>query len=166
MEGENGSTLLTTGKEIRWKASEYVYREKSIDWYWYFCLVALILIGSSLYLHNTLFAFILAIGAFTMLIYSNKRPRELEYRADSKGIAFDDVFYSYQDILFFHTIDDKKLSEEKLLLLRLKKTTSTIVIIPVGNGSLDEVRTFLLNFIEDKEIGIPFGQIFMNLIGF
>jgi hypothetical protein len=159
------STPLTTG-EIRWKANEYVYHKKSVDWYWYFGLIVLVLIASSIYLHNVLFAFIIAISAFTMLIYSNKHPRELEYVANKRGISFDTDFYDYKDIQFFYIIDDKKQSEEKLLLIQLKKAISPIIIIPLGNEEVDKTRTFLLNFIEEKKISVPFSYVFANLIGF
>ena len=160
MEQEN------TPKEIRWKADEYIYHKKSVDWYWYFGLVVLVLIGSSIYLHNVLFAFIIAIGAFVMLTYANKHPRELEYVANKRGISFDNDFYNYEDIQFFYIINDKKQSEEKLLLLQLKKAVSSIIIIPFGNAELDETRTFLLSFIEERKIPVPFSYTFANLIGF
>jgi hypothetical protein len=153
-------------KTIRWKANEYIYHEKSIDWYWYFGLIAVILIISAIWLHNTLFAFIIAIGSFTMLIYANKHPRELEYTVDKNGISFDDVSYQYRDILFFYIVNDRKQTEEAVLLLQLKKTVSPIISIPLGNTKLDELQTFLLNFIKEKELPIPFGNILMNIIGF
>lgn len=153
-------------KEIRWKAEEYVYHKKSVDWYWYFGLAVIILIGSSFYLHNILFTFIIAIGAFIMSIYANKHPRELEYIANKRGISFDNDFYDYQDIQFFHIVDNKKQSEEKLLLLQLRKVVSSIIIIPLGNEDIDKTKTFLLDFIEEKEIPLPFAHLFGNLIGF
>jgi hypothetical protein len=153
-------------KEIRWKASEYVYHKKSVDWYWYFGLIVLVLIVTSFYLHNILFAFIIAISAFAMIMYANKQPRELEYLANKRGFSFDKDFYDYQDIQFFKIIDNKKQSNEKLLLLQLKKTVSPILVIPLGDEDVDKTRTFLLDFIEEKEISIPFSHLFSDLIGF
>ena len=153
-------------KEIHWNAYEYIYRKKSVDWYWYFGLVVVILIASAFWLQNMLFAFIVAIGAFIMVLYANKHPRELEYVANKNSISFDDVSYPYNDILCFCIINDRKKAAEKILLLRLKKETSLLVNIPLGNADLDELRTFLLGFIEEKEIAIPFGYTFMDIIGF
>jgi hypothetical protein len=153
-------------KEIRWKAYEYVYHEKSIDWYWYFGLISILLTASAIYLKNMMFAFIIAIGSFSMLLYASKRPREIEYIADKKGISFDGASYFYQEILFFWIVDNKKRSEEKLLLLQLKKTTSTLVVLPLGDIDVDNIRTFLLNLIEEKEIDVPMSYVLMNVIGF
>jgi hypothetical protein len=164
---ENVSTPPpVTGKEMRWQAYEYLYHEKTIDWYWYFGLVAVILIASALYLHNLLFAFIIGIASFIMLMYSNKHPKVIEYSMNEKRISFENSSYEYRDILYFFIVDNEKHADEKLLLLQLKKTTSTLVMIPLGDAPLDDLRTFLLNFIEEKELAIPFGYTFMNIIGF
>jgi hypothetical protein len=163
---QHDSPQVTTKKEIHWKANEYVYHEKTVDWYWYFGLTAVVLAGSAIWLHNILFAVIIIIGAFTMLLYANKHPRELEYTANNKEIFFDENSYLHEDIRYFCIINDPKISEEKILLLQLKKATSIMVTIPLGNADLDELRSFLLSFIEEHKLAIPFGQVLMSIIGF
>ncbi len=153
-------------KEIEWRAFEYVYHKKSVDWYWYFGLVVLILTVFSIYLKNILFAFIILFAAFIMVLYAQQKPRIVKYKATQKNISFDDVSYSYQDIKFFWIVNDKKKLDEKILLLQLKKSLSTIIIIPIEDGKVDNIRTFLLSFLEEKELPIPGGYIFMNIIGF
>ena len=154
-------------KEILWTTKEFVYREKSVDWYWYFGLLVIILISVALYLSNIMFAFIIAIGAFILLIFATKKPRDIDYRIDKKGISFDGQFYDNRDILSFCIVNDKKKCTEKILLLQLKKATALLIIIPLSEDlNLDELHTFLLNSIEEKEIAVPFSFILMDIVGY
>ncbi|MFA5830329.1 MAG: hypothetical protein WC878_00700 [Candidatus Paceibacterota bacterium] len=153
-------------QEIHWRAKEYVFHKKSVDWYWYFGLVVVCLIAFSIYVDNILFAFVVGIGAFTMILNATKIPDTVNYTATSRGIKTGKIQYPYSTLDSFWLNIPKEESGEKILLLRSQKISMPMIVIPLGDADIDELHGFLLNFLEEKESSLPLGQIFMNLIGF
>ncbi|MCX6735632.1 MAG: hypothetical protein NTZ13_00945 [Candidatus Parcubacteria bacterium] len=153
-------------EEIHWWAEEFVYHKKSVDWYWYFGLVVVILISFALYASNTLFAFVIGIGAFTILLYAAKKPETIEYVATKRSIKAGKDLYPYSEIASFWIPTPKKETEEKIILIRSQKVSSPLIVLPLGDADIDELHDFLKNFIEEREDQLPIGQVFMNIIGF
>jgi hypothetical protein len=153
-------------QEIHWSAKEYVFHKKSVDWYWYFGLVVVCLIAFSVYTKNFLFSFVIAIGAFTMLLYATKIPNTVSYTATSRGIKTGKIQYPYSTLDSFWIDIPKEDGGEKILLLRSQKISMPMIIIPLGDANIDELHVFLSNFLDEKESSLPLGQVFMNLMGF
>jgi hypothetical protein len=151
---------------IKWQASEYPFHKKSVDWYWWFGLSTIGLISLAVYLNNILFAFVIGIGAFSLLLYAIRPPRTLDYEATSRGIRVEKKLYPYQTITCFWLKDDRDEKAEKVILLESQKRTMPIIALPLGNVNIDELRYFLLDFIEEQEIHEPFGQRIMEWLGF
>ncbi len=153
-------------EEIRWRAEEFVYHKKSVDWYWYFGLIVVCLIAFALYVGNTLFAFVIGIGAFTILLYAAKKPETVDYIATKRAIRAGKELYPYSEIASFWIPTQKKETDEKILLIRSQRISAPLTVLPLGDADIDELHDFLTNFIEEKEDSIPVGQLFMNLAGF
>ncbi len=152
--------------KIVWLAEEYLYHKKTADWYWYFGIITLCLIAFSFYVHNILFAFVIGIGSFTMILYATKVPEIIEHKATSREIIAGKTQYPYSSLASFWISLPKKEGGEKILLLHSQKTTMPLFVIPLGDANIEELHEFLLNFIEEKEEELPLGQIFMNIVGF
>jgi len=150
----------------RWEAPEYPFHKKGVDWYWWFGLATIGLIALALYLNNILFAFVIGIGAFALLLFAIRPPRVLEYEATARGIRAEKKLYPYQTINRFWIKDGAHENTEKVILLESQKRTMPVIAIPLGNANIDELRHFLLDFIEEQEIYEPFGQRFVEWIGF
>lgn len=150
----------------RWQAPEYSFREKNVDWYWWFALATIGLIAIAIYLQNILFAFVIGIGAFALLLYAIKPPRMLDYEATTRGIRVEKKLYPYQTIDHFWIKDDGNEKAEKVILLQSQKKLMPLMALPLGNANIDELRHFLLDFMEEQEIHEPFGQKLMEWLGF
>jgi hypothetical protein len=153
-------------KEIKWTAPEYIFHEKSADWYWWVGTVAVFLIAISVYYGNWLFVAVIIIGGFSMVLYATRPPRIIEYSATIRGIKTDHQTYPYQSIEHFYISEHRNKEKEVLLLIKLRKTMEPLIILPLGDAPIDEIEDFLLNFIDEQEIGRPIGQTFMELIRF
>lgn len=153
-------------KEFKWTAPEYIFHEKSADWYWWVGVIAVFLIAISIYYGNWLFVAVVIIGAFSMFLYAMRPPRTIEYSATTRGIKTDHQMYPYQTIEHFFISEHQNKEKEVLLLLKMRKAMDPLIIIPLGDAPIDELEEFLLNFIDEQEIGRPLGQMFMEMIGF
>jgi hypothetical protein len=151
---------------VAWQAAEYPFHKKSVDWYWWFALATIGLIALAIYLHNILFAFVIAIGAFSLLLYAIRSPRMLDYEATTRGIKVENKLYSYQTINHFWIKDSGSETAEKVLFLESQKKMMPLIVIPLGNANIDELRHFLLDFMEEQEILEPLGQRAMEWLGF
>jgi len=151
--------------EITWTAPEYVFRKKTVDWYWWFGIAEVCLVGIAWYMANYLFIFVIIIGSFSLLMFAVRPPKEITCSATTRGIYVGGKLYSYQSIESFHIDDQYGGDKEKLLLVQLGKMTEPLLAIPLGNADIDNLHTFLLDFIQEKEIARPIGQIVMELLG-
>jgi hypothetical protein len=150
----------------RWQAPEYAFRKKSVDWYWWFALGTVGLITLAVYTNNILFAFVIAIGSFSLLLYVIRPPRIFDYKATVRGIKIEKKLYPYQTIDHFWINDHGDENTEKILLLQAQRRMAPLMVIPLGNANIDELRHFLLDFMEEQEIHEPFGQRIMGWLGF
>jgi hypothetical protein len=151
---------------IRWQAPEYPFHKKNVDWYWWFGLITIGLIALAIYLNNILFAFVIGIGAFASLLFAVRPPRTLDYEANTRGIRAEKKLYPYQTLSHFWIHDQAGENTEKVLLLESKKHMMPLLILPLGNANIDELRHFLLDFMEEREIHEPLGQKIMEWLGF
>jgi hypothetical protein len=150
----------------RWQAPEYPFHKKDVDWYWWFGLATIGLIALAIYLNNILFAFVIGIGAFALLLYAIRPPRILDYEATTRGIRIEKKLYPYQTIDHFWFKDNVDEKTEQVILLRSQKKLMPILAIPLGNANIDELHHFLLDFMEEQEIREPLGQKVMEQLGF
>lgn len=124
------------------------------------------LVALAFYLNNILFAFVIVIGAFALLLYAIRPPRTLDYEASTRGIRIESKLYPYQTLGRFWIKDNGDEKAEKVLLLESQKKMMPLMALPLGNANIDELRHFLLDFIEEQEIYEPLGQRVMEWLGF
>ena len=149
---------------ITWKIYEFEHHKKSADWYWILGIVALSLALISIFLDNILFAILVAIGAFTVALYASKSPKLLEVTLSKRGIHIDSETHPWGSLESFW-IDDTREHHTKLLLTS-KKTLATQLIIPLGDVSHEEVRAYLLRYIEEMPQGESVIERVMELVRF
>src|SRR4051812_22833895 len=89
-----------------WHTPEYVYREKSQDWYWTVGIISAALVVTSIIFGNVLFALVLAIGSFTLTLFSSRQPKTIHIEIQEKGVRVDTVLYP------FHTLASFGINEE------------------------------------------------------
>ena len=57
-----------------WEAHEYIFQEKTSDWYWAVGIIAVSLAVLLIIFGNVLFALVVLIGSFTLSIFAARRP--------------------------------------------------------------------------------------------
>ncbi len=148
-----------------WETNEFEFKEKRKDWYWIVGIIAVILIVIAIIFQNYLFAFLIGIGSFLMLTLASKKPLVLPVEVSNHGILIYDEMYEYNSLFQFWITQDKD-GNNKLLLLSNRKI-SPIVALNIDK-SIDpmELRSYLLEFIDEQEMKESFMDIIINKIGF
>lgn len=148
-----------------WDIPEYEFKKKRKDWYWIVGATAVGLIILAIVLQNYLFAFLIAIGAFLMIYLASKEPLSLPVEISEYGISIYKEYYDYESIFHFWITTNKK-NEAQLLLLTAQKISPVISVILDHQIEPMELREYLLNFLEEKEVKESLTDKIIDKIGF
>ncbi len=142
-----------------WNAPEYVYREKSADWFWAFGIIAVSAAIAAFIVSNILFGVLILLGAFVLALFAARKPEMVQFEINEKGIVINKTIYPYRNLESFTTA-------EGVLLVKTNKRLMQLLVIPLLVNHKD-VRDFLLQHTkEDEELEIPLSQSLMELLGF
>ena len=143
-----------------WETDEFTFKEKRRDWYWIVGAVALAFIVVAIIMHNYLFAFLIGIAAFLVIMTASRQPI-----VSDKGIKVYDDMHNYDSIFAFWITYNKK--DEPVLLLLTSQRISPIVSIVIGD-EIDpmELREYLLKFVEEQEMQASLTDRIIDRIGF
>ena len=150
--------------KITWESPEYIFREKSREWFIALGIIALALFVASILLKNFLFAIIITISTFTVILFAKRPPEHTLYEINKSGLIINTSFYPYSFLQSFW-IDNTDQSWQKLLITS-KKTLMPLIIIALGDQDPEEVKNFLANYLPEKEQYEPLSHKILEYLGF
>lgn len=105
---------------VRWRATEYIQREKNPLWFIVFAVVTILLIMLALLvIRSNTFAVLVPVMAAALLVYARRPPRELDYTLSRKGLHVNDHLYSYAEFKAFAIV--KGDDQYSILLIPTKR---------------------------------------------
>ena len=125
-------------EKITWSAPEYIFREKTADWYWALGIMAVAGAITSYILGNILFSILIILGAFTVATYGARRPHTVEFEIDRRGIRSGVTLYPHSSLSSFWVVEGK---EESKIILQSNKALMPYIIIPIGDA---KTKTFAM----------------------
>jgi hypothetical protein len=150
---------------ISWEAPEFVYTKNTPDWFWGIGILTIAGSIASFLLHNALFGILILIGGVLLMIFSRKKPENLQVDLSEIGIRIGDEFLPYEKINAFSIHVDKH--EHYKIFLRTKKEGNVDTIAPIANDiDPGQVREFLLNYIQEEELQENIFQQLMERLGY
>lgn len=150
--------------KISWKALEYKKKERTTDWYWAVMILAISIVVISIILKDYLFSILIIISTISILIFSQKNPKELHINIDRRGVIVEKKMYPFANLESFW-VDITETNNHKVIL-RLKKNFMPLIIIPLEEIHHLDIRDFLLNFLQEEEMHEPLAQKIMDKLGF
>ncbi|HEC30576.1 MAG TPA: hypothetical protein ENI66_01000 [Candidatus Yonathbacteria bacterium] len=154
---------MITGKTITWSAPEYEQRKKETNWYVALGITTTSVALASFLLGNMLFAVLVLLGAFTLTMYSVRKPGILNIVLNNQGMLLDNKFYPYNTLESFWV---EEYDKEPKIILQSEKTLMPYIVIPLGDADPDEVREFLFEYLEEEEHYESFSHKIMDYLGF
>jgi len=149
-------------RSITWRTQEYDFTPKSKEWYWVIGIVAGGIMVASLLLANILFAILIAIAAFCIMLFGARPPKPVLVELSSQGIKLNEEYYSYKSLESFWINNTEPLT----IIFKSKKALSPFIIIPLEYLSPDNTREFLLKHLPEEEHQIPFAELLSRRLGF
>lgn len=148
---------------INWVTHEHEYKERSQDWLWAVGIVAVSIAIASVIFGNTIFGILVLVASFSMAIFINREPDEVEIVVNEKGIARGRIFYPYESIDSFWI--DHEHSHPKILL-RSKKFFLPLIIVPLGDSDPEEIHSTLSRLLDEEFHSLPFIERLLEYLGF
>jgi hypothetical protein len=136
---------------ISWKIPEYEKHERSKLWYILFGLIGLAMLIYAIVTANFLFAVIIVIGGFILILNDARNPRIVGITISSEGVFVGRKFYDYDEIKDFSIIY-KPTNNIKQLYFEFKSRTKQRLSLPLTDVNPLFLRENLLQYLtEDLE---------------
>lgn len=150
---------------LEWTALEHEHFEKSPDWFWALGIIAVAVATMSIIFNNILFAIVIIIGAFALGMNASKPPAQVRFKITPRGITINKTLYLYSTLESFWVEDENEYEQPKLLI-KSQKLLSPHIVIPIKDVSPDDVRDYMLEYLDEKEDSESLAQKIMELFGF
>jgi hypothetical protein len=149
---------------IRWEALEYEYIPKSNNWFWVIGIIAGGLSIASILLGNFLFAILVVVAGFAIILLGAKKPKRVTFSFTSRGVQIEKRLFPYENLKSFWIHYEPPY--QKLLTIEPKKFLMARLSIPLGDINPNTVRDHLLKFLKEERTEESFIQTLIRLAGF
>lgn len=132
---------------ITWTASEFVAHDKSAGWYVVLAIVVLLLATLILLLTKDKISVITVIVAGLLIgIYGSRKPRQLEYRIDQRGIGIGQKHFGYEGFRSFSIVPEGAFSSIVFMPLKRFALPATVYYAPDDEEKIIAVLSRQLPF--------------------
>ncbi len=153
-----------SAQTLRWQAYEYAYQPKTADWYWALWIIVVAIAATSVLLDNTMLAILIMIAGFCLTILSKRPPRIVEFEINEKGVVGHGSLYLHNSLESFWV---QQLGEgEPRLLIKSRKTLMPLIVLPLGDVTVDEARRTMLQHVQEEELSESLTQMILEYLGF
>lgn len=148
---------------IRWTAHEYEPRNRGNDWYWALGIIAVAGAATAVIFGNILFAIVIIIGAFVLILHARKEPEVHEFEINKNGITIGDRLYPYRTLDSFWIPDEGR----PRIIIHSKRLLMPQIVIPLAEGiSEDDVHAALSQYLDEEEHEESFAEHLAEWLGF
>ena len=154
----------TIPREVKWKAPEHHYFEKTVEWFLILFIVSGALIFSAFYLGNTLLGLLLLIATVMIVVVAVRRPRLIPCSVSVRGIKVGGTFYSTQSITEY-SIDEDHRNGPHLLAIT-NSTFAPMIVIPIPEELVDDIESILSERIPEGDLQEPFHNVLLEIFRF
>jgi hypothetical protein len=153
-------------KKITWETLDHIKEEKSNDWFWIVGIIAVAIAVLAIFFNNILFALLILIASFTSFMMANSTPNFVRYEINRRGVVAGSTVYTYAGLQSYYVIDEDGYYRDRILL-KSKNFFMPLIVIPLGGeADPEEVREYLLEYLDEEEMEETGVQKFFDSLGF
>jgi hypothetical protein len=157
---------MNGSKKLEWRAFDHIREKKDSDWFWFVGIVAVAIAVLAIFFNNVLLALLVLIGTFVIFLAANNPPKIVDHEINRRGVQVGDILYTYATLESFYVIDEDGWDRDRLIL-KSKKTLMPLIIIPLGSEvKPDQIREYLLEYLNEEEMYEPTVQRILSRLGF
>lgn len=157
---------MANSKKITWEALDHIKEENSSDWFWIVGIIATGVAVLSIYFGNILFAILVLIATFAIFTQSHREPNMVNFEVNRQGVVVKNTLYPYVTLESYNVIDEDGWDRDRILL-KSKKLFMPMIVIPLGEFvDVDEVREYLLEYLDEEALEESVFEKIMIIFGF
>ena len=80
---------------LNWQAHEYLYSEKTADWYWIVSIITISIAIIAIILNNIIFAILIIVSSFTLSLFASRKPEIIDVEINPSGVTVGKTHYPY-----------------------------------------------------------------------
>ena len=148
-------------KPVTWQAEEYIVRNHNFWWYVGLFIVAAGFSALAVVFQGWTFLVLIILSVITIMIYSLRPPRKINYLLNNKGLTEENRLHSYEDFRAFGIL---KEDEHYSAILIPKKRFGLQVKIYFPEGSGEKIVDQLGNHLPMEEVKPDFLDKIVNFL--
>lgn len=161
---QSTNELKSSRPLIRWETLEYEYTPKSNNWFWTVGIIAVGAATASLLLGNFLFAILILIAGFAIILSGARKPRKVLFSFTGRGLQIEKRLFPYENLRSFWIHYEPP--HKKILTIEPKKFFMPVITVPLGDINPNIVREHLLKFLKEERAEESFIQTIIRLLRF
>ncbi len=130
-----------------WTTKEFDHHEKGTGWYMTLGIIALLMIGYEIFMHDWMAALTIAVAMLAIYFFSKQEPKEIEVLITGKGISVGDVYFPFHNIKRFWVVYHEKAQQ---LHFETTAYLNRFVVIPLNGMDPSEVSEILKKHLPES----------------
>ncbi len=126
-----------------WQGLEHEHNPKSADWYWALGIMTIASVIASILFGNYLLVLVIIAAATTLSLHHAKEPPLRTFHLFEHGIAIDEEFFPFRDMLSFSILEDIEGKFPPMLSIHTTRWLSPHLVIPLNDVDVDLVHNHL-----------------------
>ncbi len=148
---------------LEWETLEHPYFEKTSNWYWLVGIVGITVAALGVIFGNILFAVVMAIATFAVMLHGARRPRIIIVAIDKHGVYIAENYFRYTELKSF-SIDDE--ADIHIVTFKTNKAILPEFSVVIEDYSSEDVRDFLLDHLDEEYHQPSISVAVGNYLGF
>ncbi len=132
-----------------WEGREYQFEEKSADWYWALGIIATAAAIACILFGNFLLALVIVTASVALALTAAKNPRTHRFGIYEDGIAVDNHYYSFENMLHFSVLEYADETLPPSLSIKTKHFLVPHILIPIIGHDPVEIYEYMLHHLDD-----------------
>ena len=132
-----------------WEGREYQFEEKSADWYWALGIIATAGAIACILFGNFLLALVIVMAAIALALAAAKAPRTHRFGIFDEGIAIDNNYYPFENMLHFSVLEYADETLPPSLSIKTRSFLAPHLLIPIVGHDPVDIYEYMLLHLED-----------------
>jgi hypothetical protein len=142
------NTIPLSQSLVNWNVHEYVKHQRNKSWYVLAVIAGLLLLLYAILTKNFLFAIIIIIVAFIIVLHDKNEPDLIKINITDEGVIVGKKFFDYDEIKNFAVVYKPK-QEVKNVYFEFKAALRQRLSIPLENTNPIQLREILLKYLPE-----------------
>jgi hypothetical protein len=131
-----------------WESPEFVKYQRNKKWFFYLCVVAIILIGVFLIMHLWSGAVLIFVAAVVFATLSGTKPKNISCTIYNEGVVVSEKIYPFTQFKSFWLGGAGELPK---VYLQLTGRLAGQVVMPAEDQDMEQIRLFLSRHVPEEE---------------